>query len=159
MMRKGVTPHYAAEAYRSTVTHDALTILAPCHPIRQRGDTLTGPALTVVLSSPMPDVIRVRISHFEGGLERGPNFELFEAPGAIEVNKSSLTVGALTVRIPENGWALEFSAEGRALTRSPCGTAERTAKACASVRVMKPQGDVSGRAADPASILSRREYF
>jgi alpha-D-xyloside xylohydrolase len=119
LVRDGVTAHYAAEAYQSRVGEDSLTMLAPCHPIRHRGDTLSGPVLTVRLSSPMPDVIRVRISHFEGGADRGPWFELFEQPGQVEVTERSLTAGRLTARVPEEVWSLEFEAEGKPITRSP----------------------------------------
>jgi alpha-D-xyloside xylohydrolase len=69
--RKGVRAHYAAEAYHVRAAEDGVTILAPCHPIRHRGDTLAGPVVTVPLSSPMADVIRVRLSHFEGVQDHG----------------------------------------------------------------------------------------
>src|SRR4051812_3847669 len=76
LLRPGVTAHWAAEAYEVSQSGNSLQMLAPTQVIRHRGDTLQGPALTVRLSSPMPDVIGVRISHFEGGVDRGPNFEL-----------------------------------------------------------------------------------
>jgi len=61
MMRPGISAHYAAEAYEAHAEADALSIIAPCHAIRHRGDTLSGPALTIRVSSPLPDVIRVKV--------------------------------------------------------------------------------------------------
>jgi alpha-D-xyloside xylohydrolase len=76
MLREGVKAHYAAEAYEVVAGEREVTILAPCSNIRHRGDTLGGPVLTVRLSSPLPDVIRVRVSHFEGGMDLGPHFRI-----------------------------------------------------------------------------------
>jgi len=129
MHQPGVKAHYAAEAYEVRREADALTILAPCHPIRHRGDTLSGPVLTVRLSSPMPDVVRVRVDHFTGGRDLGPHFELFERKGdvATEVTDSSVTLtsGRLSARIPrQGGWRIDFVADGRTVTTSPSrGTA------------------------------------
>ena len=41
---------------------------------------LQGPILTITLSSPLQDIVRVRIEHFMGGLLRGPGFPLFSRP-------------------------------------------------------------------------------
>jgi alpha-D-xyloside xylohydrolase len=68
----GVTAHYAAEARLITAEFGKLVVLAPVRPIRDRGDTLQGPVLTITLSSPLPDIVRIRIEHFTGGLARGP---------------------------------------------------------------------------------------
>jgi len=125
LTREGVRPHYAAEAYEAESDGRTLTIHAPTHPIRHRGDTLQGPLLTIRLSSPMPDVIRVRISHFEGGLGRWPEFELFEDPGTsptvdLSDKFAALTRGRLAVRIPRgDGWRMDFVADGKVVTSSP----------------------------------------
>ena len=56
-----------------------LSVLAPTRVIAGRGDTLNRPTATVTLSTPLADVIRVRIEHHAGGRDPGPNFAL---PGA-----------------------------------------------------------------------------
>ena len=125
MMREGVRANYAAEAHEADVKNGTLTILAPTHPIRHRGDTLSGPNLTVRFSSPLPDVIRVRISHFAGKQDRGPHFGLEAEDGVGEVNETddahTLTSGRLTVRAAKakGNWAVEFRDDtGRIVTRS-----------------------------------------
>lgn len=124
MFQPGVRPHYAAEVYQKRQEKNQLTVLAPCHAIRHRGDTLSGPVLTVRLSAPMQDVIRVRISHFEGGIDRGPHFEVEEQAGAFEVTTREdgglqVRSGRLTADLPAEGWSIEFKGDGKSLTRSP----------------------------------------
>jgi alpha-D-xyloside xylohydrolase len=122
MMRPGVATHYATEAYEVRDQGDALAIVAPCHAIRHRGDTLSGPALTVRVSSPLADVIRVRVEHFQGVVDRGPHFEISESPVdvAVEVcdDLASLRSGELTARIDRRSWRIDFVAEGRTVTSS-----------------------------------------
>lgn len=124
LMRAGVQPFYPAEAHEVTVTDDAFTVYAT-RPIRHRGDTLTGPLLTVTFSSPLADVIRVRLTHFGGGLPAKPEFQLFTEPAPAVVvtdsaTETSLTSGKLAVHVPKTGgWRVEYRAEGRVITSSP----------------------------------------
>lgn len=67
----GVRAYYPAQAYEVTATESALTVHAPAKSIRNRGDTLDGPLLTLRCSSPLPDVIRISIGHFSGGATGG----------------------------------------------------------------------------------------
>ena len=73
LLQPGVVAHYAGEAYSIASADDKkLVVYAPVRPIKERGDTLQGPLLTITLSAPLPDIVRVRIEHFTGGLTRGP---------------------------------------------------------------------------------------
>lgn len=124
MIRPGVKAHYASQAYQVKDQGDSLEILAPASPVRHRGDTLGGVVLTVRLSSPLPDVIRVRVSHFEGRVDRGPNFELNESPSQISTevteDAASLTAGTLTATVSrKDRWQIRFHANGRTVTTSP----------------------------------------
>jgi alpha-D-xyloside xylohydrolase len=124
LMREGVQVQHPAQAYDIETTLETLTIYAPTQQVQHRGDTLHGPLLTLRLSSPLPDVIRVRLTHFDPDLERGPHFEVLSDTGdGVNVNVSdtnaSLTSGNLTCRVPRNGWGLEFvTGEGQTITRS-----------------------------------------
>ena len=55
--------------------NDSLTVYAPTKKLQGRGDTLNLPLLTVQYSSPMENVIGVKIIHHKGGLPRKPEFE------------------------------------------------------------------------------------
>jgi alpha-D-xyloside xylohydrolase len=125
MMRQGVRAFYPAEAYDIRTTEETLTVYAPTRLIRHRGDTLDGPLLTARFSSPLPDVIGVKWSHFEGVQERGPGFPVLakRAEGVTvhaDEEAAALTSGRLSVRVArKGGWELEFAAEGRTIiTRS-----------------------------------------
>lgn len=123
MMRLGVRAHYAAEAYEVDSAERGLTIFAPTQPIRHRGDTLGGVCLTVRISSPMPDVIQVRASHYEGLQDPGPHFEIEESPVEVKVEVdddfATLTSGRLTAQVSRKGWKLDFLADGKRITQSP----------------------------------------
>ncbi|MFI2753555.1 alpha-xylosidase [Cellulomonas sp. P22] len=106
---------------------DALTIYAATGPLATRGDTLNRPLITVELDSPMDDVVGVRISHFRGGIDRGPHFDVTTSVSDVEVAGPELTgepvatlrSGALTARVATEGeWTVDFVADGRTLTSS-----------------------------------------
>ena len=80
LMQPGVSAFYPAEAHDVTEENGTLLIHAPTRPINHRGDTLGGPLLTIRLSSPMADVIRVRIEHFSGTAGRNPQIPLQPQP-------------------------------------------------------------------------------
>ena len=107
---------------------DALLAYAPTAPIETRGDTLNRPLITVRVDSPMDDVVGVRIAHYLGGIDRGPEFALtpsqdevaIEIPEVLGSTPATLTAGRLTARLATNGpWGLEFvDPSGRVLTSS-----------------------------------------
>src|SRR5262249_6200739 len=88
-----------------------------------RDDTLSNPLLTVEFWSPMADVIGVRLTHWAGGVDRGPHFEL--TPGqtgtaSMSDDAGTFTSGRLAARVAHKGpWQIDFLAEGRPLTGSP----------------------------------------
>ena len=70
--KREITPLYAAEFADSRIHGDELIIYAPGKHIAGRGDCLNLGMLTICLSSPMEDVIKVSVRHFEGTAYRGP---------------------------------------------------------------------------------------
>lgn len=123
LLQPGVQAHYPAEAHTVARDGDTLVIDAPTRPIRHRGDTLQGPLLTIRLSSPLENVIRVRIEHFRGALQRGPFLPLAETNPTVKIvadsAAASLTSGELTASVTrEGGYALTFAIGDRVLTRS-----------------------------------------
>lgn len=124
LIRPGVQPFYPTEAHDFDVTDETLTVYAT-RAIRHRGDTLTGPVLTVAFSSPMPDVIRVRLSHFTGGAEGQPQFSLHEGSARnVQITNTdselSLTSGDLSVHVArDEPWHVDYRANGRTISSSP----------------------------------------
>ena len=82
LLRAGVTAHYASEAHALAVERDRLVVHAPVRPIKQRGDTLQGPSLTITVSSPLPNIARIRIQHFTGRRSVGPEIPLVPTTNA-----------------------------------------------------------------------------
>ena len=122
-MRPDVTAWHPAEAYDVCEGPDTLTIYAPTREIQHRGHTLGGPLVTVRLSSPMPDVVGVQLSHLEGQVARMPEFGIHAAPGPVTVSMvddaAELESGKLKVRVSRNrNWRVDFEADGRVLTSS-----------------------------------------
>ncbi len=79
-LRKGVTAVYPVQVWDVETGPDSLTVYAPTNRVVQRGDTLNHAMLKLELSSPMADVIRVRITHHLGGKPASPEFALIGQP-------------------------------------------------------------------------------
>ncbi|MEW1845287.1 alpha-xylosidase [Nonomuraea angiospora] len=119
-LRPGVTALYAAEAYDIATEEGAFTVTAPTTVIHRRGDTLNRPVLSLRLSSPLANVIRVRIDHHASD---GRGFDLVGAEDGHGIVKTddatTLTSGALSATMtPGAPWNLSFHADGRPLTSS-----------------------------------------
>jgi len=125
MVRAGMHPLHPAQAYDVWSGDDAMTVYAPTAPIVGRGDTLNRPMATLTYSSPMDDVIRVRIEHHAGAVDPGPAFALGgenRVPVKIAIDEAAgvLTSGALSVRVHRGAsWRVDFEADGEILTSSP----------------------------------------
>ncbi|HET7537892.1 MAG TPA: alpha-xylosidase [Candidatus Didemnitutus sp.] len=123
LLQPGVQSYHPAEAYHVVEQDGALVVHAPTRAIRHRGDTLQGPLLTIRLSSPLPDVIKVRIEHHSGGADRLPKVPLAETAAQAKItlgaDEAVLRSGAVEARVRrKDGWALSFVADGRVLTQS-----------------------------------------
>lgn len=122
--KDGVTTYSPAEVYNTKIDNNSATIYAPCNNINHRGDTLGGPVITIKLSSPIKDVIRVQLFHYMGVKTKGPEFEI-NSDDNTEVNiiedesRFSFTSGNLSVRVnKKSGWAMEFLNNGELITKS-----------------------------------------
>ncbi len=123
ILQPGVSAFYPAEVHDVTTEGESLIVHAPTRPIKHRGDTLGGPLLTVTLSAPMDDVVRVRLEHFVGAEDRNPQIPLqpVAAPKVVIENSKDaalLRSGGLTARLKRDGWEIVFEGGGRTLTKS-----------------------------------------
>lgn len=123
LLREGVTAAHPVEVLDVTAPDGALEIHAPTMPIRHRGDLLKGPVVTISAHAPLPDVIGVTFTHFEGEQPRGPQFDVQKEEFAVHTSyddeRATLTSGALSVQVARTGpWHVDFLAHGRTLTSS-----------------------------------------
>lgn len=123
-MRPGVTAHYPVHVHEVEVAPAALTVYGPERRQTSRGDTINVGLLTVHLSSPLENVIRVRLTHHRGAQPRKPGFSLpAQRAPSVEVRAdaqaATLTSGRLTVRVEKAGdWRIEFLDGERTITSS-----------------------------------------
>ena len=141
-IRPGIEPLYGREAYDICADGEhRLQVFATTGVVAKRGDTLNRPLLTVTLSSPLPDVIGVRIDHHVGGA-RPQGFDLVGAQdghGVVVVDETggSLTSGRLSARVaPGAPFGITFEAEGRTIVSAGD-------KSIANVRV-RPDAQLDG---------------
>lgn len=120
MKKKGVSIYNCAEVRDVQVQDTAVTIYAPPYKVTHRGQTLAGPLLTIVFSSPQPDILRVQTMHYMGGAQKEPKFELNDANCKLEVTQTpellTVTSGKLTARINKVDFAIDYLYDGRVLT-------------------------------------------
>ncbi|HMI84091.1 MAG TPA: alpha-xylosidase [Polyangiaceae bacterium] len=120
-MREGVSAIYPERVADHRMADGALELTC-----LNRGpeEKLNAYALSVRLSSPMPDVVRVRVSHRQGAMRRRPSFVLNDQANALPIALSeteselSLSSGQLTAKIARRPFELTFCHEGRTVTRS-----------------------------------------
>lgn len=102
-----------AEVYETKRDNQSITFLAPTHKINHRGDTLGGPNLTIMISAPAPEVLRVKTYHYKGLKDRQANFSLTideDSNLNIEENENTyiLSSGTLSVHINKSNGNMEF---------------------------------------------------
>lgn len=71
-IREEIMPLYAVEYANSRIEDGELTVYAPGRHIKSRGDILNLGMLTIRITSPMEDVLKVSVSHYEGLADAGP---------------------------------------------------------------------------------------
>ncbi|MCL2253041.1 MAG: alpha-xylosidase [Lachnospiraceae bacterium] len=101
------------EAYFTTVTDNKVTIMTPTQDIKHRGDTLGGINLTLEITSPAPEILRVRTYHHKGAFPKGPEFELEltgELPLEVSDSEEVITVssGSLSLEIAKKSWGMVY---------------------------------------------------
>lgn len=112
-----------AQVTKTDMEKSKVTLIAPTTPILQKGDTLGGVNLTIEITAPLPDVLRVKTSHYLGTADNGPSFELnMDESGEVEAedNGELLVVrsGRLRLEIRKNPWSMTYYRDGGKLCAS-----------------------------------------
>ena len=121
-MKKEMSPLFAVEYADSRVQGSELTIYAPGKHISNRGDCLNLGMLTIRLSSPMEDVIKVSIVHFEGTAYKGPFAQVAETNPAVSIEETEDFIVYQTGKTKAvvdkrpNSWGIRFLSGDRELT-------------------------------------------
>ncbi|WP_099469706.1 alpha-xylosidase [Konateibacter massiliensis] len=100
-----------------------VVLCAPTSRIQHKGDTLGGINLTIKITAPMPEIIRVQTFHHMGVQNKGPEFELdLSQPQSLETKEEDniLTVksGNLSLLIDLENWSMRYERGSKLLTKS-----------------------------------------
>lgn len=123
LFKEGVACFSPGEVYYTKIEEKEVTLCAPTHKITERGDTLGGINLTIRISSPMPDVIRVQADHYMGTLSKNPSFELnLDNPQTLQVEDSEdelvVTSGSVSLKIGKKNWYMRYCTGDKVITQS-----------------------------------------
>lgn len=121
-LKKGIIPLYAVEYTNHRICGNELKIYAPGKHIANRGDCLNLGLITVCLTSPMENIIKVSIRHFEGTAYPGPFTGVKETSPYVEITEdeniicyqSGHTKAVIDKR--PNSWGIRFFDGERLLT-------------------------------------------
>lgn len=120
LKKPGVTIYDAKDVREVEVTDSEVTLYAAPFIVTDRGQTLAGPLLTMTVSSPLPDILRVQTWHFMGSAKKEPAFELNDQKCRMEVADTEtevvITSGKLTLTICKLPFNMSWTYEGRLLT-------------------------------------------
>ena len=111
------------EVYFTKIEENKVTLCAPTHHIRHRGDTLGGINLTLIITSPAPEIIRVQTYHHMGVLKKTPEFDL-ELTQAIPLDVTdsedmiSIKSGSLSLEITKKTWSMAYKRDGKVISKS-----------------------------------------
>ncbi|MEI0532209.1 alpha-xylosidase [Brachyspira pilosicoli] len=123
-IKKGVKLNRVRHVFEIHNNGNSLTIIAPTVLVKQNADTLNIALLTINISSPLEDVIKLKATHHDGKLDKGPHFEIYEKTNvkvSIEETEEyvKFTSGKTSVLIKKgDAWSMTYSYDGKYLTSS-----------------------------------------
>ena len=123
LSREGVQVFSPVQVYLAKVERDRAVLCCTTRPVRERGDTMDGVNLTVEITAPYPEVLRIRTHHHAGVQRRAPAFDLADAQEGLfraEETDTAITVysGSTRVEIDRASAVMTFWQGDRRLTSS-----------------------------------------
>ena len=123
LQKEGCSCFAPQEVYFTTIEENKVTLLAPTLHITQRGDVLGGVNLTLEITSPAPDIFRVRTYHYKGAILDTPSFELnLNQALPLQVEDSDeeikITSGGMSLLITKKNWSMTYLRGDEIITRS-----------------------------------------
>ena len=123
LQKEGCGCHAPQEVYFTKAEDRKVTICAPTVHITNRGDTLGCINLTLEITSPAPEILRVRTYHHKGSVGDSPSFDLEltdELPLKVTDSQETLGIasGSLTLSISKKNWSMTYLRNGKVITRS-----------------------------------------
>ncbi len=113
LQKEGCECFSPAQVYFSKIEPDLVTLCAPTNKIYHRGNTLGGVNLTICISAPFPEVLRIQTFHHMGVQKKKPSFELAKAQtGNLHVQETEdtfiITSKSLRLEVEKSTCAMTF---------------------------------------------------
>lgn len=123
LLKEGYGAFSPQQVYDVRKKEDEVVLVAPTMRIVHKGATIGGVNLTVRITAPAPEVIRVQTYHHKGVQKKTPEFELNLPESqnlAVEEDEKAITVksGALSLIIDKDNWSMRYERDGKLLTKS-----------------------------------------
>ena len=122
LQKEGCGCFAPTEAYFIKKTDTEVSICAPTGHINSKGATLGGINLTVRITSPRVNVLRVQTYHHLGAVTCEPAFELNLQECPLDVTETDELIavksGNLSLEITKKPWSMTYKRDGKLLTRS-----------------------------------------
>ncbi len=124
LFKEGFECFSPQQAYEVRTSESEVSICAPTGRINHKGDTLGGINLTIKITAPWPEVLRVQVFHHMGVKDNGPHFELSfpDKNDAFKVEETDETItvrsGSLSLVIDKNNFNMRYERDGKLLTSS-----------------------------------------
>ncbi|MFR8169786.1 MAG: alpha-xylosidase [Marvinbryantia sp.] len=122
LQKEGCECFSPQEVYFVKKDEKMVTLVCPTMRIEKRGDTLGGINLTIEVTSPAPEVLRVKTSHYLGVCKKGPEFELNcgeNVPLKVEETESEIRIasGSLALVVTKLPFTMTYERDGELLSR------------------------------------------
>ena len=122
LLRRQYRPVYAVECGGYQIGEDSLTLYGVSHHISSRSDSVGVPTITVTLTAPRENVIKLSLVHYAGAVYRGPFAGINEdgtkpviTDSAESIEFKSGSLRAVVDKRP-NSWEIRFFEKDRYLT-------------------------------------------
>ncbi|MCR4850331.1 MAG: alpha-xylosidase [Lachnospiraceae bacterium] len=123
IQKKGCSCFAPQEVYFTTITDDKVTMCVPTYHVRTRGDVLGNVNLTMEITSPADDILRIRTYHYKGAIKDTPSFELeLKDNRKLDINDSEEEIviksGQMSLVINKKQFSMKFMRGNEVITTS-----------------------------------------
>ncbi len=123
LQKEGCSCFAPQEVYFSKVEDTKVTLCVPTYHVFNRGCTLGDINLTMEITSPEEEILRVRTYHHKGAIINTPSFEIEkEDVCKLNVNENdeeiSITSGTLSMIITKKQFSIKYMRNGKVITTS-----------------------------------------
>lgn len=120
MLQEGCQIFNPQEVYFEKVVGNKLVLTTPTQRINHRGDTLAGVLLTIEISVPHEEMIRVKTYHYKGVVSKPPQFELNMQDKPLDYSSTEDEIvvrsGTLKLVIDKKNWSMHYYRQDEPIT-------------------------------------------